>query len=110
MNDCIFCKIINKEIPSKMIYEDENVISFYDIAPKAPVHFLVVPKEHIASTDMINEENSAIISNVFEVIAILSKQLNLKDGYRVINNCGLLAGQTIPHIHFHILAGKELDW
>ena len=108
MSDCIFCKIIEGEIPSDKIYEDEKVIAFRDIHPQAPVHFLVVPKEHIKSAAEITAENSSIISHCFEIIALLAKQEKLDDGFRVINNCGENAGQTVPHIHFHVLAGRPL--
>lgn len=108
--DCIFCKIINKEIPAKVLYEDEFTLAFYDITPKAPTHFLVIPKLHISSLDDLNSENSYVLSKVFEVIAKLSKQFNLESGYRVVSNCGADAGQTVEHIHFHVLAGRELAW
>lgn len=107
MDDCLFCKIIGGEIPSKKIYEDELCIAFYDINPQSDTHFLVVPKEHISGVDMITAENSAVIAHVFEVIPKLAKELGLKS-YRVINNCGKGAGQTVMHIHFHILSGKNL--
>jgi len=106
--DCIFCKIIKKEIPASIIYEDESIIVFNDINPNAPVHLLVVPKIHIASLEQVTSENSEGISKVFEVISKLSKQLDLKDGFRVVSNCGKNAKQSVAHIHFHILAGKEL--
>lgn len=108
MADCIFCKIIAGEIPSDRIYEDEKVIAFRDIHPQAPVHFLVVPKEHIKSAAEITSENSGIVAHSFEVIAKLAVQEKLSDGFRVINNCGEAAGQTVPHIHFHVLTGKPL--
>lgn len=108
--DCIFCKIIGKEIPAKILYEDEDTLAFYDISPKAPTHFLVIPKLHISALDYINNENSFVIGKVFEVIAKLSKELNLENGYRVATNCGTDAGQTVEHIHFHVLAGRELAW
>lgn len=107
MADCIFCKIIAGEIPSKKIYEDNDCIAFYDINPQAETHFLVVPKEHICCAKMINPENSAVIAHVFEVIAKISKELNL-ESYRIINNCGEGAGQTVMHIHFHVLSDKNL--
>lgn len=105
---CIFCKIIAGEIPSTKLYEDEKVVAFKDVNPQAPIHFLVVPKEHIQSANDITHENSEIIAHIFEVIAKLAKQEKLTDGYRVINNCGEAAGQTVPHIHFHVLAGENL--
>ena len=108
MSDCIFCKIIAGEIPSTKIYEDDKVIAFRDIHPQAPVHFLVVPKEHIKSAAEITAENSGIVAYCFEIISKLAAQEKLTDGFRVINNCGENAGQTVPHIHFHVLAGKPL--
>lgn len=107
MEDCIFCKIIAGDIPSKKIYEDEQCIAFYDINPQAETHFLVVPKEHICCVKKIKAENSSVIAHVFEVIAKLTKQLNL-ESYRIINNCGEGAGQTVMHIHFHVLSDKSL--
>jgi len=108
MSDCIFCKITAGEIPSDKIYEDESVVAFRDIHPQAPVHFLVVPKEHIKSAADITTANSGIAAHCFEVIAKLAVQEKLDDGFRVINNCGENAGQTVPHLHFHVLAGKPL--
>lgn len=111
MSDCIFCKIINGEIPSKKIYEDDKVLSFYDISPEAPTHFLVIPKEHIESANHINEENCNIISHIFLVINRISKELNIDEkGYRIVNNCGNDGGQTVQHMHFHVLGGRELKW
>ncbi|WP_195263267.1 histidine triad nucleotide-binding protein [Clostridium sp. 1001275B_160808_H3] len=109
--DCIFCKIINGEIPSKKIYEDEKVIAFHDISPEAPMHFLVIPKKHIQSVNELNEENSNIISHIFLVINKLVKELNIAEsGYRIVNNCGKDGGQTVDHIHFHVLGQRELKW
>jgi len=108
MADCIFCKIAAGEIPSDKIYEDETVVAFRDIHPQAPVHFLVVPKEHIKSAADIKAVNSGIVAHCFEVIAKLAVQEKLNEGFRVINNCGENAGQTVPHLHFHVLAGKPL--
>ncbi|MBP1889529.1 histidine triad (HIT) family protein [Clostridium moniliforme] len=111
MSDCIFCKIVNGEIPSKKIYEDEYVYAFYDINPEAPVHFLVIPKEHIKSVNLITEENSKVISHIFEVIRNLTKELGISEnGYRIVNNCGVDGGQTVDHMHFHVLGGRELKW
>lgn len=106
--DCIFCKIIAGEIPSKTIYEDDLVKAFYDISPAAPVHFLVIPKQHIARLDDITEENSAVVAHIYTVIAKLAKELKLNKGYRVISNCGEDAGQTVFHIHFHVLSGVKM--
>ncbi len=109
MSDCLFCKIIAGEIPSTKVYEDELVLAFRDIAPQAPTHILVIPKEHIASVAEINEKNSAVISHIFEVIAKIAKEEGLSGGYRVVSNCGDDAGQTVHHLHFHILGGKKLN-
>jgi histidine triad (HIT) family protein len=110
MNDCIFCKIVAGEIPSKPVYQDEYVYAFHDIDPKAPVHFLVIPREHIPSLDHITPENSAVIAKIYETIARLSKELSLEKGFRVVVNCGEDGGQTVGHIHFHVLAGRALAW
>ncbi len=108
MEDCLFCKIIAGEIPSKKVYEDELCYAFYDIAPLAPVHFLVVPKAHFASAAEVTEENAPVIGHIYTVIARLARELGFADGYRVVTNVGELAGQTVHHIHFHVLSGKTL--
>lgn len=108
--DCLFCKIISGEIPSKKLYEDELVYAFYDIEPQSPVHFLVIPKEHIAGADDITVEKGPLVGHVFAVIANLAKELNLSGGYRIVNNCGKDAQQSVRHLHFHVLAGRELAW
>lgn len=108
MSDCLFCKIVAGEIPSTKVYEDETLYAFRDIAPMAPTHILVVPKTHIASVDGITPENSGVVAHIFEVIPEIARQEGLKDGYRVVSNCGPDAGQTVPHLHFHILGGKKL--
>jgi len=110
MSDCIFCKIANKEIPSKPVYEDEYVYAFYDIDPKAPVHFLVIPKKHIVSIAEVTEENSEIVAKMAEAISKITKQLGISDGFRVVANTGESAGQTVFHLHFHVLAGRALAW
>ena len=109
MSDCLFCKIVAGDIPSTKVYEDELVLAFRDIAPQAPTHILVIPKEHIASVAEINENNSAVVSHIFEVIAKIAKEEKLDSGYRVVSNCGDDAGQTVHHLHFHILGGKKLN-
>lgn len=106
--DCIFCKIAAGEIPSTKVYEDELVLAFRDIAPMAPTHILVIPKAHIGSVAEISAENSALVAHVFEVIAKVAKEESLENGYRVVSNCGPDAGQTVHHLHFHILGGKKL--
>ena len=110
MSDCLFCKIINGEIPSKKLYEDEKILAFYDISPIAPVHFLVIPKQHIASVDAIDADNSAIVAYIFQNLGELAKLAGIENGYRVISNCGADAGQTVQHLHFHVLGGKEMNW
>ena len=108
MENCLFCKIIAGDIPSTKVYEDETVLAFRDIAPQAPTHILVIPKLHIGSVAEITGENSAVIAHIFEVIAAIAKAEGLEGGYRVVSNCGDDAGQTVRHLHFHILGGKKL--
>ncbi len=110
MADCLFCKIVAGEIPSTKIYEDDMIYAFADIDPQAPFHAIVIPKTHIASADEINGDNSFLISKVFEAIAKIAKQENLENGYRIVNNCGKDGGQTVGHIHFHLLARRNLAW
>lgn len=110
MTDCLFCKIASGEIPSTKIYEDEFVYAFADIDPKAPFHAVVIPKEHICCANAINSENSHLIAKVFEAIAKIAEQENLENGYRVVNNCGEDGGQTVFHIHFHLLARRNFAW
>ena len=110
MDDCLFCKIINGDIPSEIIYEDEKVIAFKDISPQAPVHFLLIPREHIESVNDINQENSYLIGHIFEVAKKLAKENNLDLGYRIVNNCKVHGGQTVDHIHFHLMGGRQMQW
>lgn len=105
---CIFCKIVAGEIPSTCLYEDETTFVFKDINPQAPVHFLVIPKTHIGSVGEINESNSSLVAHCFEVIAKVAKEQGLENGYRVISNCGPDAGQTVPHLHFHVIGGMNM--
>ena len=107
--DCLFCKIAAGDIPSTKVYEDELVYAFRDIAPQAPTHILVIPKAHIGSVNEITAENSGIVSHIFEVIPEIAKAEGLTGGYRVVSNCGADAGQTVHHLHFHILGGKTLQ-
>lgn len=107
---CIFCKIASGEIPSNKLYEDEQVLAFYDLEPQAPIHFLVIPKEHIPSAAAISAENSAIVAHIYEVIAKLAAELKLEGGFRVVTNCGEQGGQTVQHLHFHVLAGRDMTW
>lgn len=110
MNNCLFCKIVAGSIPSTPIYEDEFVYAFLDIDPQAPFHAIIIPKEHISSADEITSENSFLIGKVFEAVAKIAKQEKLEKGYRVVNNCGEDGGQTVHHIHFHLLARRNLQW
>ncbi|MBR6645015.1 MAG: histidine triad nucleotide-binding protein [Clostridia bacterium] len=108
MENCLFCKIINGEIPSSKVYEDEKCYAFKDINPQAPVHILVVPKAHIASVDEIASLNSEYVARIFEVIPEIAKAAGLTNGYRVVSNCGDDACQTVKHLHFHIIGGRQL--
>ena len=108
MENCIFCKIAAGEIPSNKVYEDEICYAFYDFDPQAPTHFLVVPKAHFASAAEVTEENAPVVGHIYAVIAKQAKELGFADGYRVVTNVGELAGQTVHHIHFHVLSGKTL--
>ncbi len=106
--DCLFCKIIAGDIPSAKVYEDELVYAFRDINPQAPTHILVIPKAHIPSVNEVTGDNSAAVARIFEVIPAIARAEGLESGYRVVSNCGTDAGQTVPHLHFHILGGREL--
>ena len=108
MSDCIFCRIIAGEIPSQRVYEDEFVYAFRDITPQAPVHILVVPCEHVASVTELTAENSLLVAKCYEAIAKISALENLSDGFRVITNAGKDGGQTVFHLHFHLLGGRPL--
>ncbi len=110
MEDCLFCKIIGGEIPSSKVYEDDLCYAFNDIEPQAPVHVVIVPKAHIASADEINAENSAYVAHIWEVIPKIAKELKLGNGYRVVNNCGEQGGQTVMHLHFHLMGGRSFGW
>ena len=109
--DCLFCKIIKGEIPSAKVYEDDKVYAFRDIEPQAPVHILIIPKEHIASANELTEENASIVGHIFAVAAKIAKEEGIAEGgYRIVNNCGQDGGQTVGHIHFHLLARRNLAW
>ena len=107
--DCLFCKIIAGEIPSAKVYEDDSVYAFRDINPQAPTHILVIPKTHMDSMNAVTAENSAVVAHIFEVIPQIAAAEGLENGYRVVSNCGADAGQTVFHLHFHILGGKALS-
>ena len=106
---CLFCKIAAGEIPSAKVYEDELCYAFYDIAPQAPTHMLVIPKAHIGSVAEISGENSAVVAHIFEVIAKITKEQGL-ESYRVVSNIGESAGQSVFHLHFHVLGGRDMTW
>ena len=109
--DCIFCKIANKEIPSKNVYEDNDVIAFQDVNPEAPVHILVIPKKHISSLNAATAEDEQLLGKILLTIQSIAKEQGIAEaGYRVVNNCGELGGQTVHHLHFHLLGGREMLW
>lgn len=107
--DCLFCKIIAGEIPSNKVYEDDQILAFRDIAPQAPTHILVIPKAHIGSVAEVTKDNAGVVAHIFTVIPQIAEKEGLAGGYRVVSNCGADAGQTVHHLHFHILGGKTLD-
>lgn len=109
MSDCLFCKIVAGDIPSAKVYEDDTILAFRDINPQAPTHILVIPKEHISGCDSVTAENSAVVAHIFQVIPAIARAEGLAGGYRVVSNCGPDAGQTVPHLHFHILGGRALN-
>lgn len=108
--DCIFCKIVNGEIPSQKVYEDDLVVAFNDLSPQAPVHILIIPKTHITSCDELNDENCAVVGHIFSVAAKIAKENGLTNGYRIVNNCGEDGGQTVKHLHFHLMGGRQFTW
>jgi histidine triad (HIT) family protein len=109
--DCLFCKIAGGEIPSTKVYEDEQVYAFLDIEPQAPVHIILIPKTHISSANELNEENAAVVGHIFAVAAKIAKEKGFSEqGYRIVNNCGEDGGQTVGHLHFHLLAGRNFGW
>ena len=109
METCLFCKIVKGDIPSTKVYEDELVLAFRDIAPMAPTHILVIPKAHIGSVNEVTAENTNLVAHIFTVIPTIAAAEKLEGGYRVVSNCGADAGQTVHHLHFHILGGKQLS-
>lgn len=107
--DCLFCSIIAGDIPSNKVYEDERILAFRDIAPQAPVHILIIPKEHIAGAQEITVSNSAVVAHIFEVAAELARKEGLKDGYRILTNVGKHGAQSVQHLHFHLVGGRQLS-
>ena len=110
MENCLFCKIAAGQIPSNKLYEDDTLLAFYDIEPQAPVHFLVIPKQHVDSAACLTENDAALVGHIFAVIAKIAADLNLENGYRVVNNVGEDGGQSVKHMHFHVLAKRSLAW
>ena len=108
--DCVFCKIVQGAIPAEKAYEDNKVLVFSDLNPQAPVHLLAIPKVHIKNAAQIDEQNADMIAHLFAVIAQLAVTMGLDDGFRVVTNCGKDGGQTVDHLHFHLLAGRTLGW
>ena len=106
----IFKRIIDKEIPAKIVHEDDLCLAFHDVNPQAPVHVLVIPKKEIVSTDQLTEEEAVLLGRIYSVIRKLAKELGLENGYRVVTNCGNDGGQTVYHLHFHLLGGRRLGW
>jgi len=111
VDDCIFCEIVKKQIPCEIIYEDDSVIGFKDISPQAPVHVIIIPKVHISNINDISEDESDVIGHIFIAAKKIAKDLGISEtGYRIISNCGEDGGQTVQHIHFHLLGGRMLKW
>lgn len=109
--DCIFCKIANKEVDTELVYENDHLVIFKDMSPQAPVHLLAIPRDHIESANEINPDNAHLIGEIYQAIGELAKKEGFaEDGYRIVNNCGEDGGQTVGHLHFHILAGRNLQW
>lgn len=110
MDDCLFCRIVNREIPSKIAYEDDLVLGFYDIEPKAPVHVLLIPKVHISSFNELGDEHSSLMGHLTGLIPVVADKLGIKEsGYRVVVNCGRDSGQEVAHLHYHILGGRAME-
>jgi histidine triad (HIT) family protein len=110
MDDCLFCKIVAGEIPSSRVYEDDKVIAFHDIDKKAPVHVLIIPKKHFTSLSETPEEDMGIFAHIMGVAKQLADELKLQEGFRIVVNTGRNGGQTVPHLHFHLLGGRPLAW
>ena len=110
MGKTIFKKIIDKEIPAQIVYEDDRCLAFRDVAPQAPVHVLVIPKREIASLDELSDGDAELVAQIYLVIRNLARELGLTDGYRVVLNCGRDGGQSVDHLHFHLLGGRQLTW
>lgn len=111
VSECVFCKIVSGELPSKKVFEDDNVLAFEDISPAAPVHVLIIPKQHIASVMHVEADQLPLIQEIHRVAQHLANELGLSDkGFRIVNNCGEEGGQTVDHLHYHLLGGRHLSW
>ncbi|QHI71088.1 histidine triad nucleotide-binding protein [Aminipila terrae] len=110
MAECIFCMIANKEIPSKIVYEDDKIVCFHDLEPQAPVHVLIIPKKHIPSLDNVSEEDQALLGHIMFKVKDIACELGLENGYRLVNNCGEDGFQTVKHLHFHLLGKRKMTW
>ena len=110
MADCIFCMIANKDIPSKVVYEDDKIMVFHDLEPQAPVHVLIIPKKHISSLDDLTAEDADLASYLMLKVKEIAKDLGLENGYRLVNNCGEDGMQTVKHLHFHLLGKRKMTW
>ena len=110
MGDCVFCKIAEKEIPSNIVYEDDQIICFHDLEPQAPVHVLIIPKKHIASMDDVSADDQQLMGYIMTKVKEIAKTLGLENGYRLVNNCGEDRFQTVKHLHFHLLGKRKMTW
>ncbi|HIU24994.1 MAG TPA: histidine triad nucleotide-binding protein [Candidatus Copromorpha excrementigallinarum] len=110
MSDCVFCGIVQGEIPSKKVYEDDRILCFHDLEPKAPVHVLIIPKKHIASLDQVKEEDRDLLGYIMVKVKDIAETLGLENGYRLVNNCGEDGFQTVQHLHFHLLGKRKMTW
>ena len=109
-DDCLFCKIATGDIPSKKAYEDDELVAFHDVSPQAPVHILIIPRRHIASLDEAGEPDQALLGRVLLAARQLAEEQGIAGAYRLVNNCGASAGQSVFHIHFHLLGGRAMGW
>lgn len=110
MGDCVFCKIAEKEIPSNIVYEDDQIICFHDLEPQAPVYVLIIPKKHIASMDDVSADDQQLMGYIMTKVKEIAKTLGLENGYRLVNNCGEDGFQTVKHLHFHLLGKRKMTW
>ncbi|MCI7145806.1 MAG: histidine triad nucleotide-binding protein [Clostridiales bacterium] len=110
MSDCLFCKIIDGEIPSRKVYEDDKILAFHDVDPQAPVHVLIIPKKHIPSLDEVSEEDGDILAYIMLKVKDIAAEMGLANGYRLVNNCGEDGLQTVRHLHFHLLGKRKMTW